>query len=74
MALAIQRNIKTVVGQNVVCISKDILIFSSSNNIQFIVNHSKSIGRNNHADVGENKIIFTQVLRWSSFNLNYFRF
>lgn len=67
MAMAIQRNIQTVVvGQNVVCISKDILMFSLSNNIQFIVNHSKSIGR----DVGENKIIFTQVPRWSSFNLN----
>lgn len=58
--MAIQRNIQTVVvGQNVVGITKDLLMFSFSNNIQFIVNHSKSIGRNNHAAVGENKIIFT---------------
>lgn len=60
MAMAIQRNIQTVVvGQNVVCITKDLLMFSLSNNIQFIVHHSKSIERNNHAAVGENKIIFT---------------
>lgn len=73
--MAIQRNIQTVVvGQNVVCITKDLLMFSFSNNIQLIVSHSKSIERNNHAAVGENKIIFTQVLRWSSFNLNYFSF
>lgn len=60
MAMAIQRNIQTVVvGQNVVCITKDLSMFSISNNIQFIVNHSKSFGRNNHAAVGEIKIIFT---------------